>query len=379
LTLARRADDHGFGGDHDGLMVDTRSLRDTLEFGVFDWLDVAAGRDTAALYDDRLALVRRADVGAFSRYHLAEHHGSPLGLASSPAVFLAAVAALTQRIRLVPTTFILPFYDPLRLAQEIGMLDQLSHGRLEIGIGKGSSPYEAAMMGLSKEDTAERFELVLPAILESLETGVFTPPREGAEPIELFVKPSAVPPLWYPTSNAASIPITARKGHHTIFGFGFTSPPLEDIRTHADAYFATRAEADAASGTESGDVPRFGILRHVVVAGTDAEALELATQAFADHQTNFVHLWRKNGSDRNATDRTISELVEGGLFFAGSPQTVADQVAHAVEVSGVNYFAGAFAFGSLSREASLHSMDLYDNHVIPAVNDRFGGRLPATA
>ena len=64
-----------------------------LRFGIFDWLD-DAGRPTADLYEDRLRMVERADQGPFWGYHLAEHHGTPLGLAPSPNLFLAAAAQL---------------------------------------------------------------------------------------------------------------------------------------------------------------------------------------------------------------------------------------------------------------------------------------------
>src|SRR3954447_17231395 len=154
-------------------------------FGLFDWIDAAPGRTAGEVYEDRLRLLREADRGGFTVYHLAEHHGTPLGLAPSPAVFLAAAARETTRIRLAPTTFIVPLYDPLRLVEEIGMLDQLSGGRLEIGVGKGPSPHEAAMLGLPPPQTAGRFEDVMPAILEALEIGAFRRPGSDAAPIPL--------------------------------------------------------------------------------------------------------------------------------------------------------------------------------------------------
>src|SRR4051794_15232236 len=152
------------------------SPQQELEFGLFDWIDAAPGRAVGEVYEDRLALLAEADRDGFTVYHLAEHHGTPLGLAPSPAVYLAAAARETTRIRLAPTTFIVPLYEPLRLVEEIGMLDQLSGGRLEIGVGKGSSPHEAAMFGLTAPQTAERFEELMPAVLEALETGVFRRP-----------------------------------------------------------------------------------------------------------------------------------------------------------------------------------------------------------
>lgn len=331
-----------------------------LEYGVFDWLDVAVDRDTAELYDDRLALAQRADRGAFTRYHLAEHHGAPLGLAPSPALVLAAVARLTERIRLVPTTFVVPLYDELRLVEEIGMLDQLSRGRLEIGVGKGSSPVEAAMFGHTPEEQAARYAGALPRIMAALESGVWRP--ESGDPVELFVRPRRVPPVWYPTTNPESLARVARAGQSTIFGFGFLSPSLETIREHADAFYAARGEQ-----TDT----RFGILRHVVVADTDEEAMKLARDAFAAHFESFTHLWRKAGiHDRYPAQVEVEELVASYRFLAGSPATVAEQVAHAVEVSGVNYVAGAFAFGTLSRTDALRSMELFDTEVVPRVREK---------
>src|SRR4051812_50137295 len=118
-------------------------------FGLFDWIDAAPGRTAGEVYEDRLRLLREADRGGFTVYHLAEHHGTPLGLAPSPAVFLAAAARATERIRLAPTTFIVPLYDPLRLVEEIGMLDQLSGGGPAIGGGGGAAPHAAGPAGVS--------------------------------------------------------------------------------------------------------------------------------------------------------------------------------------------------------------------------------------
>jgi alkanesulfonate monooxygenase SsuD/methylene tetrahydromethanopterin reductase-like flavin-dependent oxidoreductase (luciferase family) len=337
-----------------------------LEFGVFDWIDRAEGRDIATVYDERLSLARQADAGRFSRYHLAEHHGSPLGLASSPGLFLAAVAAVTSRITIVPTTFIVPLYDPLRLAQEIGMLDQLSHGRLEVGVGKGSSPIEAAMFGLTPADMSDRYDEFLSAILLALESGIFSRPQINEDGVELFIRPQRVPPFWYPTSNPQSIPKLAQQGFNTIFGFGFVSPPLEAIREHRDTFFALRAQV-----AQEHDVPvanaRFGMLRHVFVAETDAQAMRVAAAAFADHYRSFAHLWVKAGSNRFSGKVDLAELVAANRFFVGSPETVTEQVAHAVTVSGVNYVAGAFAWGSLSRDAASQSLSLFNDTVIPNV------------
>lgn len=359
----------------DGLHAD-------LEFGVFDWLDRTGDKPVGQTYEDRLALVRAADAGEFTRYHLAEHHGTPLGLAPSPGVFLAAAARETSRIRLVATTYVVPFYDPLRLVQEIAMLDQLSGGRVEIGIGKGSSPYEAAMFGHTPPEMARRYGETMPVILEALKTGRFPHPaidgQETPEPIDLCVRPvqQPHPPLWYPTSNAESIPRLAQESYHTIFGFGFASPPLEEVRAHSRTFFDIRGGADLDHRAEAavGGSPRFGMLRHVYVADSDAEALETAKAAFADHYDSFSYLWRKAGSDRFTQMPDIDELIATHRLFVGSADSVTEQVAHAVGTAGVNYVVGAFAWGSLTREESLRSLRLFDAAVIPKVRTAIAER-----
>lgn len=345
-----------------------------LEFGLFDWVDAAPGSTVAEVYDARLRILAEADEGGFTAYHLAEHHGTPLGLAPSPAVFVAAAARVTRRIRLAPTTFVVPLYDPLRLAEEIAMLDQLSHGRLDVGVGKGASPYEAAMYGLTPPEAAGRFESNFPAVLEALETGRFRrPATDGTvDVVELsvpvFQRPH--PPLWYPTSNPASIPRLGDQGFNVLFGFGFVSPPLEVVREHSRTFFA-RFRASEARGEARcslpGRPPRFGVMRHVFVAPTDEEALAIAGPAFADHYTSFAHLWRKHGSDRFSTPVDLDQLVADRKVFLGSPQTVAEQVAEAVTVGEVNYVAGAFAWGSLDPDAVLRSLRLFRDEVVPAV------------
>ena len=142
-----------------------------MEFGVFDHLDRYGGA-LADYYEDRLRIVEAYDRAGFYAYHLAEHHSTPLGMAPSPSVFLSAVAQRTSKLRFGPLVWAMPLHHPLRLIEEICMLDQLSGGRLEIGFGRGSVPFEISYYGQNAEERqqiyAERLELILKA---------FTPAR----------------------------------------------------------------------------------------------------------------------------------------------------------------------------------------------------------
>ena len=112
-----------------------------MRFGLFDHMD-RSGEATSAQYETRLQILEACDRAGFYSYHLAEHHGTPLGLAPSPSVFLAAAAQRTKTLRLGALVFTLSLYHPLRILDEICMLDHLSNGRLDLGIGRGISPIE---------------------------------------------------------------------------------------------------------------------------------------------------------------------------------------------------------------------------------------------
>src|SRR5215475_5955007 len=140
------------------------SERVRMEFGVFDHLD----RNDLPLhdyYEARLKVIEAYDRLGFYAYHVAEHHSTPIGMAPSPSVFLAAVAQRTRRLRFGPMVYALPLYHPLRMIEEICMLDQMSGGRLEIGFGRGSSPTETSFYGLdpakAQQIYAEGLELVI--------------------------------------------------------------------------------------------------------------------------------------------------------------------------------------------------------------------------
>ena len=137
-----------------------------MKFGVFDHMD-DAGVPFGQLYADRLALVEAYDRAGMHAYHLAEHHSTPLGCAASPGLFLAAVAQRTTKLRFGPLVYLLPFYHPLRLIEEICMLDQMSNGRFQLGVGRGVSPFETQAYGLDFAQTQEiyheAFQLILRA------------------------------------------------------------------------------------------------------------------------------------------------------------------------------------------------------------------------
>jgi alkanesulfonate monooxygenase SsuD/methylene tetrahydromethanopterin reductase-like flavin-dependent oxidoreductase (luciferase family) len=190
-----------------------------MKFGIFDHLD-NIDLPLARFFGERLRIVELYEQFGFHCYHVAEHHGTSLGMAPSPNVFLAAVAQRTERLRFGPMVYAVPFYHPLRLVQEIIMLDHLSSGRLDVGFGRGSSPVEMRFFGIEPSEAEAIFQKDVPRILEALKTGVFRAPDQKTpfDNIQLAVRPfqQPLPRLWYGVHSPLSAERAAQRGWHTI-------------------------------------------------------------------------------------------------------------------------------------------------------------------
>src|ERR1700689_2459450 len=127
-----------------------------MKFGLFDHV-YRSERSLAEQLDERLDYVAAADAAGFYGYHVAEHHATPLNMVPVPGAYLGAVARATKRMRLGPLVYLLPLYSPMRLIEEICMLDQLSHGRFEIGVGRGVSPFELNFHKVDPEKSRDIF------------------------------------------------------------------------------------------------------------------------------------------------------------------------------------------------------------------------------
>ena len=335
-----------------------------MRFGVFDHMDRSVP-DLARQYEDRLVLAEAYDRGRFHAYHLAEHHGTPLGLAPSPSVFLAAVAQRTTRLRFGPLVYTLALYNPVRLVEEVCMLDALSGGRLELGVGRGISPIELRMLGVDPAEAqsmfAERLEILLRGLTsERLDF-------EGEHhvlhdvPMELRPVQRPHPPLWYGLGRRESAPRVARKGMNAV-----CNGPAADVRSITDAYRAAWAD----EGRAPEDLPLLGRSHHLVIADTDAEARDLVRPAYSAWFASLDFLWKAHGVRVPLPmPEDPDEALAAGICVAGSPSTVRAQLLDECERAGVNYLLGRFAFGGLPVEASLRSVELFEREVVPAFAD----------
>jgi len=192
-----------------------------LKFGVFDHLD-DDGSALGPFLEQRLRLVELLEWAGFYGFHLAEHHATPLGQAPSPSVFLAAAIQRTKRIRLGPLVYVLPLHHPLRLYEEICMLDHMSGGRLMMGVGRGGALLEHQRYGIDPTLAPAMYHEAFAVLMRAFETDVLDFDGKFFHYKDYLVQAKPLqrphPPIWYGAPNAEAVPWAAARAILGSFG-----------------------------------------------------------------------------------------------------------------------------------------------------------------
>ncbi len=337
-----------------------------MQFGIFDQND-RGPYELGEQYENRLKLIEFYDGAGFRTYHMSEHHSTPLNLTPSPSVFLAAVAQRTRRIRLGALVYILPAHHPLRLAEEICMLDHLSRGRLEVGVGRGASPYELAYFGVDPEQAPAMYVEAYNVIKQALTASEvnFSGKYYRFENVPIEMRPAQLPhpPFWYavPVPEGAAWP--AQNALHIV-----CAGPLPHVRAITDRY---RIEW-AAAGNSPDHIPLLGINRFVIAADTDRDALQLGRRAWPKFYASFMKLWKKHGTQPRYAriPEDFDTVVNNRGAIAGSPGTIRERVSAMVEEAGASYFISQFSFGDLTQQEVLHSAGIFAREMITEARER---------
>jgi alkanesulfonate monooxygenase SsuD/methylene tetrahydromethanopterin reductase-like flavin-dependent oxidoreductase (luciferase family) len=327
-------------------------------FAVFDHND-ATGLPVARQLDERLELVAAYERLGYYAYQLAEHHGTPLGIAT-PHLMLAAASRLTSVIRLGTLISILPLVPPLRTVEEAATLDQLSHGRLVLGVGRGVSPVETGFHGVPGDEAQPRFDEAFEILRLGLSGDVvdFHGKYYDIDSAPVVTRPVQQPLIpWYATRTPDKARWCAQLGLPMM-----ALVPSPQVRTLTDAY---RAEW-AALGRAAADLPPLGISRQIVVAETDEKASDIAARAFVPFADNLSYLWKKfNVPMPPGVASGTFESAPGGHRYAGDPAGARAWVAEHAATAGINYFSLEFAFGDMTLAEVLRSAELFATEVMP--------------
>ena len=218
--------------------------------------------------------------------------------------------------------YLLPLYHPLRLIDEVCMLDQMSEGRFLYGVGRGISPVEVGFYGVDFATGAERFreafEVTRIGLTENELT--FHGKYYDFDHVPIVMKPvqKPYPELWYGTSRPDSIPWAAERGAHIV--------TLRD-NTAARAIIDLYKEEWRKHGRAEADLPKMGINRHLVVAETEAAAREVARRGYRPWRQNIERLWAAYGVPfplKASLPEEWDELQAHGHAIAGTPAQVRD-------------------------------------------------------
>jgi alkanesulfonate monooxygenase SsuD/methylene tetrahydromethanopterin reductase-like flavin-dependent oxidoreductase (luciferase family) len=343
-----------------------------VDFGIFDHITRPPGVPVQALYESRIALLRKADAAGFRGYHLAEHHGHALSVTPSQTVFLSALARETERLRLGLLVACLPLHHPVRLAEDVCMLDQLSGGRVDLGVGRGISPFEHRIFGHRADEGRERFEEALALIVRGLQTGRIDSSGSAHHdfpelelPLEPVQRP--YPPLW----AAGNVEAAARHGFHVVSG----APVTADLRArHRELWDESRRAPDPLNPhvTE----PVVGSSHYLCIADTDEEARRIGERALA---VLGRFLERSVGDDpphlqdpgHPAPPTPLVKAIQGGgrggVLVCGTADTVREHFVRYAAEGNVNYLVINVPFGDMTHSEAERTLDAFIADVMPAL------------
>ena len=340
-----------------------------MKFGLWDHVD-NNGLAIADLLENRLEFVKAADAAGFYSYHISEHHATPLNVVPVPGVYLGAVARETKTMRMGPLCYLLPLYSPLRLIEEICILDHLSRGRLDVGVGRGVSPYELNYHNVDPETSREVFEDALDAIHHGLTHDRLN--HQGKHfsysdvPMELKPYQSPVPAIWYPSSNEVASAWAGERGYHYVT-LGATEAAQPRIKAFKAGFFKGNGALTPLIGFDGGAA--IGIMRHMVIAETEKEAMAVARPAYNLWYANLTKLQRENVNGPNIVGFVPPDLesaMKAGSVLVGTPAHIREKVAEHSEVLGINYLICGFYFGNIEHAHALQSLNLFSGEIAPA-------------
>src|SRR5881398_1042003 len=291
----------------------------------------------------------------FDSLWLTEHHFIEYGLSVSPAVLAAAVAMRTRRVRIGLAAAILPFHDPIRLAEELAMVDILSGGRLDVGVGRGNRPVEFEGYRVPQIESRERFEEALGILIRAwtLERFAYEGRHYTIPEVRVIPKPlqRPHPPLYVVCVSPDTIEATALRGLPMLNSL--LRGPIDQLVQQRDTYVRACRKAGRNDAEIAGLLSRWGVSRHIYVAPTDAEALAEAKDA---------ELWYQEALRRFLIPERIERvhpLLQPGF------RAMAERLGKITWDQLVAETLCWMNFGGLPQERVRRSMELFAREVIP--------------
>jgi alkanesulfonate monooxygenase SsuD/methylene tetrahydromethanopterin reductase-like flavin-dependent oxidoreductase (luciferase family) len=345
-----------------------------MRFGTFSYNQSRPWIPEKQAFEELLEQILLTERLGFDDAWFAEHHHSDYGMLASPNLIIASLAHRTKRLRMGNLVNVLPLYDPMRLAEECGMLDILTGGRLNVGLGRGV-PRDDLKHGLDRDTAQARFEEGIEILMRAWTEDTFNFTGKAWNYVDITCRPRPLqkphPPIYYGATSPESPAMVARRG----WNLALSRQPLANCARAIKSYREERAKHDKLNG--SGDAI---MVRDIYVADTDEQAWQEAPRQITRFwQLATDNVWRGDSVSPDDlpkfTERfayfpgglSLTRLNEWGTSLIGSPESVTKKSRQMIETARPDCLVGMFSFGGLKHEQVMHSIELFATKVMPAL------------
>lgn len=332
--------------------------------------------DDSRVIDETLREARLTDELGFDVLWLAEHHFDGICAYVDPVSFAAALATATQHVTLGFAVAQVSLHHPVRLAEQLALIDNLSHGRLLVGLGRGTAYniYDYQGYGIDPDEAQARFEEA-----ESILFAAWSGEALNHHGQFWTLRAPAVRPA--PFTRPHPQVIRAASSEHGMLDIARRCRPfMMNVQSNAETarrmelYRAALRDAGCDEAAVAANVDQCWVWRNVCVAPSDAEAERIALPAFAAMQQQRSamreRIYREQGVSlvpmpAPGTAPPARAQVEHSLIY-GSPATVAEKLA-AVKAIGLGGVIMQFRLGPMSYDDAAQSLTLFRREVAPAL------------
>lgn len=320
----------------------------------------------AEFYRKMFGQMEEMDRLGFDHIWVTEHHfGHYGGTIPHPPTFLSAIARTTKRIRLGVAISVLPLHNPIEVAESYAMVDAVSNGRLEFGLGKGSEPIEYKRSGVSLEEATGRMKEGTEIIRQAWSDEPVNFRGEFFHYDNVRVLPKPVqrphPPIWVGCARTEdSFRWAGENGFNLM-----TLPYLYKEPALLPGFVKVYRGAVSQAGHDSARLQVLGKF-HIYVS----DSLEQAVQEASPYLVNYLDIHAAVDPERKErgflTVRDVRTQLTQGFVIAGDPQRCIDTIHHWREQVGLTTMSGTFHFGGMPQELALKNIRLFSERVMPA-------------
>ena len=341
-----------------------------VRFGTFHLIGSPDMAPAERRFEETLEQIDLADELGLDYVWVAEHHFSNYGYSTNPLLLIARASATAKRVRFGQAIVVTPFWDPIRLAEDVAVTDILTGGRFDFGVGRGYQHVEFRGLDIPFEESRSRFveQMELMKLCWTRDDFTFDGQHYRVPtPITVLPRPTQrpYPPIWVAAQSQESLEWAAEQGYHVLMTGGSTTTP-EEVAAWRRRY----SELWDAAGHPA-DQFRIGLQRFIYVTDTEAQAREAVWQTRWQNRL-AGHLRR--GDERIANGQNEEFPFEGELdddgwwqrLAYGTPDQVADRLQRDVDM-GFTDLVGWFDVGGLPSDEVVRSMRMFAREVMPAV------------